>query len=125
MNRLNKILLISVLLLAIVLAIIIWKPSFLTSMTEKPHYAVYLLSGDLYFGQMSWYCPNTLSDARLIQQGQNTEEGQPDFNLVKFEDVFWGPAGDLKLNKDNVLWITKLSDESQVVKLIKDVNNQN
>ena len=119
MNRLNKVLLVSVLLLAIVLAVIIWKPSIFASITEKPYYAVYLLSGDLYFGQMSWYHPSTLSDARLIQQ-QTSEGDQPDFSLVEFKDVFWGPAGDLKLNKDNVLWITKLSDESQVVKLIND-----
>ncbi|MBU4348484.1 hypothetical protein KJ671_03245 [Patescibacteria group bacterium] len=122
MNRLNKILLISILLLAIVLAIIIWKPSIFASITDKPYYAVYLLSGDLYFGQMSWCRPSILSDARLIQQAQNVEEGQPDFSLVEFKDVFWGPAGDLKLNKNNVLWISRLSDESQVVKLI-NANN--
>ena len=49
-----------------------------------------------------------------------TKQEQPELSLVKFMDsVVWGPAGDLRLNEKNILWTSKLTDESQVVKLIK------
>lgn len=120
MSKLNKILLIAVAILLIALVIIVWKPSIFKVFKGSSYYAVYLLSGDLYFGKMSWFNPYVLSDVRIIQKEQKSEKEQPALNLVKFQDIFWGPMGDLKLNKENVLWITKLSDESQVVKVINE-----
>ena len=114
MSKLNKVLLLTVILLAIVLGVIFWMPNIFAS----SYYAVYLTSGDLYFGKMAWYSPRTLIDVRVIQQ-QKDEKEQPVLSLVIFKDsVVWGPAGDLKLNKKNILWTSKLTDESQVVKLI-------
>ena len=115
MSKLNKVLLVVVILLVIVLGAILWIPK----TSGSSYYAVYLTSGDLYFGKMSWYRPNTLTDVRAIQQ-QKDEKEQPVLSLVKFMDsVVWGPAGDLRLNEKNILWTSKLTDESQVVKLIK------
>lgn len=117
MSKLNKVLLVIVILLAVVLGIILWVPN--ASNVFKPsYYAVYLTSGDLYFGKMAWYSPRTLTDVRVIQQ-QKDENDQPVLNLVNFSNsVIWGPARDLKLNSKNILWTSKLTDESQVVKLI-------
>lgn len=115
MSKLNKVLLLVVILLIIVLGVILWVPGIFSS----SYYAVYLTSGDLYFGKMAWYCPHTLTDVRVIQQ-QKDEKEQPVLSLVDFgKSVVWGPAGDLRLNGKNVLWTSKLTDESQVVKLIK------
>ncbi|MEK7478897.1 MAG: hypothetical protein AAB626_03200 [Patescibacteria group bacterium] len=116
MSKLNKGLLLSVILLAIVLGAILWMPSIFGA----SYYAVYLANGDLYFGKMAWYSPRILTDVRVIQQ-QKDEKEQPVLSLVSFKDsVVWGPAGDLKLNSKNILWTSKLTDESQVVKLIKE-----
>ena len=115
MSKLNKILLVLVILLVIFLGAMLWMPS----LFGGSYYAVYLTSGDLYFGKMVWYAPHTLSDVRAIQQ-QKDEKEQPVLNLVEFsKSVVWGPAGDIRLNEKNVLWTSKLTDESQVVKLIK------
>lgn len=115
MSKLNKVLLLAVVLLAIVLGAILWMPSIFGS----SYYAVYLTSGDLYFGKMAWYSPRILTDVRVIQQ-QKDEKEQPVLSLVDFsKSVVWGPAGDLRLNEKSILWTSKLTDESQVVKLIK------
>jgi hypothetical protein len=116
MSKLNKVLLVAVVLLAIILGIILWAPS----MFQPSYYAVYLTNGDLYFGKMVWYCPQTLTNVRVIQQ-QKDEKEKPVLSLVEFsKSVVWGPAGDLRLNAKNILWKSKLTDESQVVKLIKE-----
>ena len=116
MSKLNKVLLLSVILLAIVLGIILWAPSIFGS----SYYAVYLTSGDLYFGQKAWYSPRILTDVRVIQQQKDAKD-QPVLSLVDFsKSVVWGPAGDLRLNEKSILWTSKLTDESQVVKLIKE-----
>ena len=115
MTKLNKVLLLVVILLVIFLGATLWMPGLFGS----SYYAVYLTSGDLYFGKIAWYDQHTLTDVRAIQQ-QKDEKEQPILNLVDFsKSVVWGPAGDLRLNRKNILWTSKLTDESQVVKLIK------
>lgn len=115
MSKLNKVLMLVVILLAIFLGALLWMPSVFGS----SYYAVYMTSGDLYFGKMAWYNSHILKDVRAIQQ-QKDEKEQPVLSLVDFsKSVVWGPAGDLRLNEKNVLWTSKLTDESQVVKLIK------
>ena len=116
MSKLNRGLLLSVILLAIVLGIIFWAPSIF----GLSYYAVYLTNGDLYFGKKAWYSPRILTDVRVIQQQKDAKD-QPVLSLVDFsKSVVWGPAGDLRLNEKSILWTSKLTDESQVVKLIKE-----
>lgn len=119
MNKLNKILLAVVVVLLLVLALIMWKPDFFkqASFYKPSYYAVYMTSGDLYFGQMCWWRPHVLKDARMIQREQASENEQPKLNLVKLSDAIWGPIGDLKLNEKSVMWRSKLGDSSQVVQL--------
>ncbi len=119
MNKLNLVLSVIVLVLLVILGLVFWKPAFLSSFTSPNYYAVYLVSGDLYFGKMSWLKPNTLSDVRMIRSEQADQNSEPVLSLVEFNSsVVWGPTGDLKLNDDNILWVSKLKNESQVVQLI-------
>ena len=118
MSKLNKILLVAVVVLLIILAFIIWKPNLSKTLSGESYYAVYLTSGDLYFGKMVWYRPDVLMDVRLIQTDQSAGKDQPQLKLVNFSDAVWGPSGEIKLNEKNILWKTKLSDNSQVLQLI-------
>lgn len=119
MNKLNKILLAVVVVLLLALALIMWKPdvSKWASFYKPSYYAVYMTSGDLYFGKMCWWRPHVLQDARMIQREQAAENEQPKLNLVKLSDAIWGPIGDLKLNEKSIMWRSKLGDSSQVVQL--------
>lgn len=113
MSKLNKILLILVVVLIIALtAIIYWqKVGF-----EKPYYAVYLNTGELYFGKISYFSRLSLSDVYLFQR---TDDSKNPFNISKFENAFWGPTDRIYLNKENIVWKAKLKKDSQILEFIK------
>lgn len=115
MSKLNKVLLVIVIILVVVLGgLIFWqKVGF-----EKPYYAVYLSTGDIYFGQLNRFPKLSLSDVWFIQRNANNQ--QSPLSLVKFEQAFWGPSGTLDINKDDVVWMVKLKPDSQVVNFIKN-----
>lgn len=114
MKNVNKILLIVVIVLVVVLAAVIaWQ----TWGSTPSYYAVYLRTGDLYFGQLSRFPSFSLSHVYLLQV--NAQNQQNPVNVQKFSNVFWGPEDNIKINRDDVVWYTKLSSESQLVKLIQ------
>lgn len=114
MKNVNKILLIVVVVLVVVLAaVIVWQ----TWGSTPSYYAVYLRTGDLYFGQLSRFPSFSLSHVYLLQV--NAQNQQNPVNVQKFSNVFWGPEDNIKINRDDVVWYAKLSSESQLVKLIQ------
>lgn len=86
------------------------------------YYAVALTSGDLYFGKLSWWPSLVLSDVWFIQRDP-TATSTPSLSLDKLTNVFWGPEDRIKINRENVLMITKLRPDSQVVETIKSQSN--
>ncbi len=114
-SRVNKILLAAVVALLIALSgILYWQKSGF----EKPYYAVYLNTGDIYFGKISNFPKFSLSDAWYIQR--NPQDAQNPMSLAKFEQSFWGPGDKLYLNEDSIIWKAKLREDSQVLNFIKN-----
>ncbi len=114
MRNVNKILLTLVIVLLIVLAgAIVWQTWF----GSISYYAVYLKTGDLYFGQLSRFPSFGLSHVYLLQV--NAQNQQNPVNVQKFSNVFWGPEDFIKINRDEVAWYTKLKSDSQLVRLIE------
>lgn len=110
MNKINKILLVLVVVLVIVILVIagfyFWpKMSF-----QKSYYAVYLDTGDLYFGELSHFPSLTLSNVWYLQR-----DGQGNNQLAEFTKAPWGPKGTIKLNKDKIVWTAEISDASQLI----------
>lgn len=114
-NKSNKILLAIIIILAAALvAIIYWqKVGF-----NRNYWAVYLDTGDLYFGKLSYFSKSALSDVYLLQK--NSQDSQNPFSISKFSNAFWGPEDKIYINKDNIVWKTKLKDDSQIVNFIKN-----
>jgi hypothetical protein len=114
MSKANKILLVLVILLVLILAgLIVWQ-----KWGAKPTYsAVYLRTGDLYFGKMMAFPSFGLKNVYTISVNQ--QDQQNPLSIQKFSNVFWGPEDYLKINRSEVVWITKLKDESQLVQLLK------
>lgn len=84
------------------------------------YYAVYMTTGDLYFGNKSLFS-DTLRNVWYIQRDAQNQS----LNLNDFSKVVWGPSGDLIVNEDQVVWMTKLSKESPVISVLKgDVSQQ-
>jgi len=109
------------LIVAIILLMILVYISFIdkTKAIKNPYYAVYLQTGDMYFGKLSRFPKLTLSDVWFLQR--NIQEEQGGFDLIKFSNTMFGPKDKMEINRENVVWISKLRDESDVVKYIQAV----
>lgn len=115
MSKLNKILLgLVVVLLVAVGALIFWQKFGF----EKPYYAVYLSTGDLYFGKLSHFTRVSLSDVWFLQR--NPEDTQNPLSLTPFKGAFWGPEDELYLNSKDIVWKVKLKSDSPVLSYIKN-----
>jgi len=114
-NKSNKILLTIIIVLAVALvAIIYWqKVGF-----NRNYWAIYLDTGDLYFGKLNYFPKLSLSDAYLLQR--NEQNQQNPFSISKFSNAFWGPEDKIYINKENIVWKTKLKDDSQIINFIKN-----
>lgn len=107
------------LIVAIILLTVLVYISFINKVgsIKNPYYAVYLQTGDMYFGKLSRFPKLTLTDIWFLQV--STQEDQTGFNLAKFSNVIFGPEDKMEINKENIVWISKLRDESDVVKYIQ------
>lgn len=115
MSTINKILIVLVIILFLILAgLLYWQKFGL----EKPYWAVYLDTGDMYFGKLSYFPRLSLSDVWYIQR--NPQDSQNPLSISKFERVFWGPEDKLYLNEKNIIWKTKLKSDSPVLNFIKN-----
>jgi len=114
MNKTNKILLVLVILLVIVLAGLIgWQKWGL-----KPSYsAVYLRTGDLYFGRLMNFPSFGLKNVYTLQVNQQNQQNP--VSIQKFANIFWGPQDFLKINRSEVVWMTKLNPNGQLAQLLK------
>lgn len=114
MKNTNKILLIVIIVLVVaLLAIVLYNKQF----SEPDFYAVYLRTGDLYFGQLVRFPSFGLRQVYTIQVDSQNQETP--FSIQKFANVFWGPEDYLKINREQVVWIIKLDANGQLAQLIK------
>lgn len=117
MSKLNKILLTIIILLLIIFGIVIYwqKVGF---KNESSYWAVYMTSGDIYFGKLNWFPKLSLTDVWFLQK--NSQDPQNPFSLAKFKQSAWGPQDKIYLNEKNIIWKAKLDENSQVFKFIKN-----
>ena len=82
---------------------------------QKPYYAVYLRTGDLYFGHLGkFFSKYTLTNVYLLQR-----DSSGNFSLQKFEQSAYQPEDKIVLNKDNIVWISKLQKESPLTSVLE------
>lgn len=82
--------------------------------------AVYTVTGDIYYGKLSWFPRLKLEDVWLLQRGIDPQSGAAQFGLAKFTDVFWGPVNELYLNADQIIFWTRLRNGSRAVEMFMD-----
>ena len=115
MTTLNKVLLAIIIILALALGgIVLYRGWF----SSSPYYAVYLRTGDLYFGKLQRFPNFSLRQVYLLRV--NEDDTQNPFRVQKFKEVFWGPEDYLRINDDEVVWMTKLDDAGQLAQLLKN-----
>ncbi|RMD59711.1 hypothetical protein D6833_11045 [Candidatus Parcubacteria bacterium] len=85
--------------------------------TASPYAAVYLSTGDLYFGKLSWFPRMKLSHVWLLQRGVG-KDGKSNVQVVPFRGSLWAPQDVLYLNPKRVVFWTKLRSDSPVAQAI-------
>jgi len=111
------------LIVAIILLMVLVYVSFTdkTKVVKNPYSVVFLNTGDMYFGKLSRFPKLTLTDVWLLQA--NTAE-QGGAELIKYSNTMFGPQDKMEINRENVVWISKLKNDSQVVDYILQSKNQ-
>ena len=81
--------------------------------------AVYMVSGDIYFGKLHSFPRPYLTDALYVTRstGQNN---QPQLGLATFKSAFWNPVGEIYFNPSQVLFTAPLRNDSQIVTAIQN-----
>jgi hypothetical protein len=80
----------------------------------SPYSAVYLTSGDIYFGKLSWFPQPHLTDVWYLQRTTGAD-GQTQVSVQPLKNVFWGPMNDITLNANQILFTARLNNMSQLV----------
>lgn len=79
--------------------------------------AVYLSTGDIYFGELSWFPIPTLRNVWYLQRTTD-ETGKPTVGIAPLTGAFWGPIDSVRLNPKDVVLVTRLRNDSQVTKAL-------
>jgi len=112
-SKLVLLIIVAVLVVAVA-ALLIWQVFF-----ASPSFsAVYLRTGEIYFGKLVSFPSFGLKQVYTISFNAQSQD-QP-YSIQKFSKVFWGPSDFLKLNRDNVVWTTKLDPTGSLAKLFRE-----
>jgi hypothetical protein len=89
------------------------------SASASEYSAVYLASGDLYFGKLSLFPTPRLKDVWVFQRGVD-DKNNVQVGVVPFNSTIWGPMDELNLNPKEVIFWTRLRKDSQIVSYIEN-----
>jgi len=114
----NKLLLLNIALLIIIIGLSLYLFVFSKNINwqiERPYYAVYLRTGDLYFGHLSkFFSRYNLTNVYLLQR-----DSSGNFSLQKFSQSVYQPEDKLILNRDNIVWISKIQKDSPLIPILE------
>lgn len=115
----KKILIIGI-VVVVLIALGVWLGmSFFGGQAEDSDYsAVYLSTGDIYFGKLSWLPTPHMTDVWFLNRTVDSKN-QPQVGVAPMQGVFWGPSKTVYLNPKNIILWTRLKTDSQLVKGIQ------
>jgi hypothetical protein len=83
----------------------------------SPYSAIYLSTGDIYFGKLDWSPSPHMQDAWFLQRGTDAK-GNATVGVYPFSQVAWGPSGDVSFNASQIIFWTRLNSTSSIAQLI-------
>ncbi|MCK9626633.1 MAG: hypothetical protein M0R23_09305 [Bacteroidales bacterium] len=105
-------------IIVLILCMIIFLASacfFYLGRTNDSYYAVYLDTGELYIGHLSTFPVLVMTDIHYIQKNETSNT----LGLQKFAESVFSPEDKIVLNRDNIVWTTKLKEDSKMMKAIR------
>jgi len=106
----------------VVVVLAVWMVKGFSRKDESEFSAVYLTSGDIYFGKLSWFPRPTLTNVWYLQRGVS-ENNQPQLGVLPLKSVFWGPVDEITLNPKNILFWTNIRPDSEMAKALANPNS--
>jgi cytoskeletal protein RodZ len=85
----------------------------------SPYTAVYMTSGDIYFGKLSSFPRLHMTDAWYLERTTDAS-GKTQVGVAPLTASFWGPVGDIYINGQNVLFYAPIKSGSQLVQAIEN-----
>lgn len=85
--------------------------------TASPYSAVYLTTGEVYFGKLAYIPRLRLTDAWFLDRVTGAN-GEVSYLVKPFSQVFWKPVNELILNPDQVIFSARLDARGEVAKRI-------
>ena len=85
----------------------------------SPYSAVYLTTGDVYFGKLSWFPSPHMTDVWFLQHS-TAADGQTQFGVAPFTSLFWTPVDAISFNEKQIVFTTRLKNGSQLVQAIEN-----
>lgn len=118
-DSMSKKLLVSLIVVVVVLIMVgVWVAVQITkpdSEKASAYSAVYMTSGDVYFGKMHWFPWPHLSNVWLIQRSVD-QQNQQQLGLTPFTNAFWGPTNEVYLNPHQIVFWASVRKDSQLAK---------
>ena len=117
----NKVVILGI-IIVVVIALAAWAGFWIAGMQSgsanpdapSPYSAVYLSTGDIYFGKLSWFPSPRMTDVWFIQRNQD-QSGQTQVSFVPMKSVFYGPMDEINFNAQDIVFSTRLKNSSQIV----------
>jgi len=81
---------------------------------EKKTVAIYLTTGELYFGELQ----NARSYFKLTNAWLLNKDDTGKYSLQQFSQAAWKPTGNMNISKDKIVFWTNIESSSDVAKLI-------
>jgi hypothetical protein len=85
--------------------------------TLSPYSAVYLSTGDIYFGKLDWSPSPHIEDAWFLERS-TAANGSTTVGVYPFNQVAWGPSDTVYFNSQQIIFWTRLNSTSSIAQLI-------
>jgi len=91
------------------------------SASVSPYSAVYLSTGDVYFGKLDWFPSPHIENAWFLERGTDAK-GNPTVGVYPFSQIAWGPAGDVYFSSNQIIFWTHLANTSSIAQALANPN---
>lgn len=118
------------LVLLVIIVLVVWGLYYFKVIGSGGFQAVFLNNGQVYFGKLSMEGSQMpiLKDIYYLQVTQPIQPGEAgnasNINLVKLGGELHGPADEMRINRNNILFVEDLRSDSKVVQAIQQLEKK-
>lgn len=97
-----------------------WLGAFFSRMQSgvSSYSAVYLTTGEVYFGKLSWFPAPHLDNVWFVNQAVD-EQNRSQPAIVSLATLFWKPSNRIYLNPEQIMLVTRIQSDSEMVKIFE------